>query len=565
MGRRIVEEKARKIESIEPVERSSEAVEIARAEDESRAREEFRTLFEGIDQGTTISEIILNNAGEAVDCRILEANAQFEQVTGLSRAEALSGKTVRELIPTLEDSWVRKLGGVAVTGEPSRYESYVAVLDRWLDIYSFRIGDPALRRVVCLFKDITTRQLADQALRDSERIKSYLLKLSDVLRPIADPMEVMRKGPEVLARELDVSAAGYVELSADSNSAVFGGQYADGRMPELAGECRLSDFGEGFGLSLAAGEDIFSSDVYKDPRGPAGGAEKTRGFNIRAVAGIPLIKNGRLVSLFYAVHFEPRPWLESEREIVRQTAERTWATVERVRADVARRESEERYRTLFNSIDQGYAVAEVLSDGSDAPADVRFIEANSVFKEQAGLTNLGQSAREVIPNFDDDWASIYAHVAKTGESVRFEKRSRGLGRWFNVFVSRVGGEGSRLVNIIKEDVTARKESEVALRASEEKQAYKLRLNEAMRTRSDPTEIQEAALQILSERLRADRAFCAGMNVESGHLLVERNIVREGTPSIAGCHRLEVLSWIRESSNKPEPVVVEDVRTTPLLP
>ena len=107
--------------------------------------ENYRALFEAIDQGMSIAEVILNDAGEGVDCRIVEANSKFEELIGKTREELLQGKTLRELIPTLEESWSRINGRVVVTGEPARFENYAAAQDRWIEVYAFRIGDPARR------------------------------------------------------------------------------------------------------------------------------------------------------------------------------------------------------------------------------------------------------------------------------------------------------------------------------------------------------------------------------------------------------------------------------------
>jgi PAS domain S-box-containing protein len=558
-----VEEKARNIETVEAI----ETVERALSLETLRASEgKFRILFEAIDQGLTISEIILNDAGEGIDYRILEANASFERLTGKSRQEFLSGKTVRELIPKLEDSWFRRIGRVAVTGESARSVSYLAALDRWLDVYSFRIGDPSQRRVACLFSDVTARQRAEQALRDSERVQSYLLKLSDVLRPIADPIEIMSKGPELLARELGVSAAGYVEMSEDGQTVVIGGQYADGSMPELIGPCRLSEFGDGFGPALAAGADIFSSDIYEDARGPAGGTEKTRDFKIRAAAGTPLIKDGRLVALFYAVHFETRQWLTWEREIFQQTAERTWAAVERVRAETARRKSEEKYHTLFNSIDQGFAVLEVLYDESGEATNLRFIETNPAFEQLTGLKNhLGKTTNELIPNLPDSCLKAYAHAAETGEPVRFDSYSPDFDLWLSVFARRLGNEGSRLLNVVFEDVTARKKTEAELREGEERKAFLLKLSDALRPLSDPIEIHGTASRLLGEHLCADRAHYGEVDEEQGYMLVERDYVREGVPSSAGRYPLADFAWVGPAARMDGLAVVNDIQTTPLIP
>jgi PAS domain S-box-containing protein len=558
MGGGSLEEKARDVLSFEAV---SDSGSLPHA-----GEEKYRALLDAIEHGLAIAEVSLGERGDGADCQIIEANQQFAQLLGKSGEEDLIGKSVWELFPTLQVAGSGTLGRVADTGEPVRLENYVSSLDRWFEIYGFRIGEATQRRVALVSTDISSRHRAEQAVRTNEKIQAYLLKLSDVLRPIANPTEIMTAAPEVLACELAVSTAGYVEMSEDGDSIVMGGQYADGRMPELKGPCRFSEFGEGFGPALATGEEIFISDVYEDSRGPAGGSDKARSFKIRSGAGIPLMKKDRMVAFFYATHFETRTWEGWEREIVRQTAERTWAAVERARAESAQRESEEKYRALFDSIDQGFAVVEVLYDENGVATDVRFVEGNRVFEKQTGLTDYrGKTRRQLVTYLEDYWAETYARVAETGEPVRFENYSKGLGRWFSVFASRQGGPGSRFVNVVFDDITERKKTEKALRSSEERQAYKWKLSDALRPLSDPIEIQGTASQILGERLRANRVFYGEIDEELGGLLIDRDFVRPGTPSAAGQHSMEILTWLRSSPQKFEPTVVRDVQASEVLP
>jgi len=139
MSWRSLEEEARGIEPFE-VDGSSPSEEALRA-----SEEKYRTLFEAIDEGLAIAEVVLDDSGEGVDYRILEANARFENLTGMSREEFLGGKTVRELIPGAGNAWARTLGRVAVRGESVRFECHSKLMDRWFEVYVFRIGDPSLR------------------------------------------------------------------------------------------------------------------------------------------------------------------------------------------------------------------------------------------------------------------------------------------------------------------------------------------------------------------------------------------------------------------------------------
>ena len=136
-----------------------DVTEARRAEAALRASEErYRTLFESIDDGFCLMQMIVNPRGETIDYRFLEANAAFEGHTGLKGAV---GHTARELVPGLDESWFRLYGRVADTGESARFENHAPAMGRWFEVYANRVGDPALRQVALVFKDISDRKRAD--------------------------------------------------------------------------------------------------------------------------------------------------------------------------------------------------------------------------------------------------------------------------------------------------------------------------------------------------------------------------------------------------------------------
>jgi PAS domain S-box-containing protein len=131
--------------------------------------------------------------------------------------------------------------------------------------------------------------------------------------------------------------------------------------------------------------------------------------------------------------------------------------------------SQERYHTLFESIDEGFCILEMLFDESNIPYDYRFLEANSVFEEQTGLQQaIGKTARELVPDLENHWFEIYGQVALTGESIRFENHSDAMNRWFEAYACRTGSLENRQVAIIFKDISDRKRVEQALQASEER-------------------------------------------------------------------------------------------------
>nr|MCU0636646.1 PAS domain S-box protein [Gemmatimonadaceae bacterium] len=132
---------------------------------------DWRALFEALDDGFCLVEIVLDAAGRPEDYRIVDANTSFARHTGLINA---IGRNARELIPGLEQHWVDLYGGVALTGEPVRREQGSAALGRWFEVHAFPVTlqprDPgALPFVAIVFRDITPRRTAELALLESER------------------------------------------------------------------------------------------------------------------------------------------------------------------------------------------------------------------------------------------------------------------------------------------------------------------------------------------------------------------------------------------------------------
>lgn len=295
--------------------------------------------------------------------------------------------------------------------------------------------------------------------------------------------------------------------------------------------------------------------------------EAFRCSRIRALQSTPLISgSGRLVGVLSTHWTQPHEADEAELTTFDLHARQVADQLDRLHSEEELRRSEERYRSLFDSLDEGFCVIEVLFDGNE-PVDYRFIELNPAFEKLTGLRDArGKRMRELEPAHEEHWFSIYGRIVRTGEPERFVRRARHLGdRWYDVFAFPTGRPEARLVSILFRDVTARIRAEQALRESEARQSFLLELSDALRTLSDPVEVQATAIRFLGERLGTDRTYYLEVDEEEGVLVVERDHVRRGVGSMVGRYPLEAFSWVVPATRDGRPVVVQDAATSPLIP
>ena len=136
---------------------------------------------------------------------------------------------------------------------------------------------------------------------------------------------------------------------------------------------------------------------------------------------------------------------------------------ERKRAEAKLQASEERYRTLFEKMDQGFCVFEMLWGPDGKVEDFRFIEINPAFEEQTGLQQaLGKTMRQLVPDHEARWFEIFGKIAQTGQSLRFQEPADAMGRYYDVFAFRIGEDGSQKVGSLFRDITERKRIEAEL-------------------------------------------------------------------------------------------------------
>jgi PAS domain S-box-containing protein len=195
---------------------------------------------------------------------------------------------------------------------------------------------------------------------------------------------------------------------------------------------------------------------------------------------------GRYLDLLGNVTFLERPFHPTTLMSLAKSALRGRKRQYEARARLEElRDSEGRFRTLFETMDEGFAVIEFI-DGPEGPlSDYVHIQANPAYERHTGISDVvGQRVHEMVPDEAAAWVQLYRQVLLTGEPIRFERELVATHRHLELAAFRVEPAGRREVAVIFQDVTARKRAELEL--LELNQTLERRVEEAVAQREVAT-------------------------------------------------------------------------------
>jgi PAS domain S-box-containing protein len=125
------------------------------------SQEEYSNLFERMNEGFTIAEMIYNNDGKPFDFRWIDMNHAYEKVIGFTRDKLLK-TTARTIFPKLQPKLIENFGKVMLTGKQLQFENYNVELNKWFDVIAYKITQ---KHFAYLTLDITQRKKADELLQ----------------------------------------------------------------------------------------------------------------------------------------------------------------------------------------------------------------------------------------------------------------------------------------------------------------------------------------------------------------------------------------------------------------
>ncbi len=154
-----------------------EALMRKHAEEEiKKSEEKYRMLFENMTVGFALHEMLYDNNGKPYDYRFVDVNPAFERLTGL-KSKDIIGKTVLEMIPGTEKYWIDTYGKVADTGKSHAYQNYSQALDKYFDVWAFRVRKPYF---AVIFSDTTAKIKAEQELQNYFNTSLDLFCIADI-------------------------------------------------------------------------------------------------------------------------------------------------------------------------------------------------------------------------------------------------------------------------------------------------------------------------------------------------------------------------------------------------
>jgi PAS domain S-box-containing protein len=313
-----------------------------------KSQERYATLLNSIDTGFCVLQILFNDKGIPYDQIYLETNSLFEEQTGLKDA---IGRNVNELIPDLDPEWFRIYGGVALTGEPVRFEK--DALGRWYDIYAYRVDAPKDRRVALLFKDISERKQAEMNL-------AFLASFSEDMANASRIQHIMDTVGVRIGEFLGLSACSFAEINPEADQATIISDWHRDDTPRISGIYPFSDFlSDDFRATCMRGDVFVADDTSTDPRTETGAFHE---LSIGAMLCVPLIDAGRWSFLLCVFHSQPHKWSSGEIKLVEELTARIWSRLERGRTEEALHKSEEKLRQIFEGA-KDYAIISFDLDG----------------------------------------------------------------------------------------------------------------------------------------------------------------------------------------------------------
>ncbi len=414
----------------------------------------------------------------------IEGNQAFEQIWGSPRPSADNVNDYQRYKawwvdsgqPVQPEQWASAQAvqkGLTITGQQMKIQrfngSYAYIRNSAAPIF-----DQQGKIVGCAvaIQDITEQQQSDNEIRLLNRTLKALSNSNQAMIHAVNEQDFLAETCRIIVDDCGFAMVwiGFADNDKKKSvrpaaSAGFDQGYLDQMNITWANNVR----GRGpTGTAIRTKKPSRCNNMLTDPKfAPWRKAAIERGYASSIV--LPLLAGDRAFGALNIYSREPDAFTDAEEKLLVEMAADLAFGINtlRLRAEHARTEeamhrSEERYRSLFDNMDEGFALHEIIYDEARKPIDYRFLEINDSFERLTGITRqmaMGQRASQVLPGLEPDWVERYGRVVLTGEPVQFEQFTQTLGRQFRVYAFR---PAPNQFAIIFNDITEEKQIQLQL-------------------------------------------------------------------------------------------------------
>jgi len=236
--------------------------------------------------------------------------------------------------------------------------------------------------VIAIVVETSERVKAELRLRDNEARLKFLDALSKATMVDRDADAVMEVTTRMTGQHLGVAVCAYADMDPDQDGMTIRGGWAAEDPMQVVGHYSLKDFGARAVAELRAGRPLIINDNLKELAPEE--AASFQALGIGSTVCMPLVREGRLTALMAIHHKVPHDWSADELALIVEVTERSWAHIERVRAEAEARRAEQQYRNKL-----AREVADRTADFQQSEKNLRTVFETS-YMHQGLLTTEGR-------------------------------------------------------------------------------------------------------------------------------------------------------------------------------
>ena len=481
------------------------------ADPSSHRQTRLRAMLEEIDEGFM---------GLDWEYRQVHVNETACRMVGHTLDELL-GRTPCEVWPELVGSETERSCRQAMElGKPSTIEHMIGA-GHWFELRVYPTGTG----VSVYLRDVSERKrkeaerdryLAD--LRESEARSELLAHVASELLSSDDPQGLIETLCRQVMAHLDCQA--FLSFVADSGAGRLHLNAHAGIRDDEARNIEWLDYGAR--ISGLVARDRVRLVIEK-----IGATSDTRtdllaSYGLHAFACHPLLSQGRLLGTLAFGTRTRDHFSNDDLSLMTTVADHVAIAMARKRAGQVQRAlhesrrrhqaTEERYRRLFESMQEPFYLAQTICDGEGRVVDFRYLEANPAFTRMMGRELgdlLGKRANDLVPDLDPAWIDVLGQVSRSGEARRFCHYSATFERTFEIFAFRTDDD---CVGVVVTDATER---EAAQREREQLVSRLQRQSDELQARTAALRAQAQELRAQAELARRQTALADALNAIDG--------------------------------------------------